>query len=800
MTDVLVDLRQTLRSLWRDRHFSVLAVLMLSVGIACTATIFSIVDAVLLRPLPLPEPDRLVQVLERTPEGAEFTTSEPNFLDFQAQQRSFVALGAYLDRAFDLLGQAQPERVSGAAVSASFFEAMRVAPQLGRPFSKDEDAPRTGQRVVVVSDAFWRSKLNAATTVLGQSILLNGTPHVVVGVMPPDFNFPSAALWVPLRADPGSDRGNHWLTMVGRLSPGATAQSAQRDLASVAERIGTVFPEARGWSVQVEALHHALLGTGMRTGLWTLMVAVTLFLLLTCANIANLFMTRVSARSEELAVRAALGAGKRRLVLHLLMEALVLSAVSGILTLLVTVWSLDGVRKVAQGRFPALTGVQIDLRLLAFTMLASVAAALLFSLLPSLRAGGQELHTLLKAGVRGGARRQSQRTRELLLVTQVGLATVLLLGSGLVLRSLVALQRVHPGFTADSLLAVPIELTGQRYQMEDWRQSVFFQQLEERVKQIPGVLAAGANTTDPFGPMHFVNGVTPVERAAEVGRAELMRADWRLVTRGYFQAARVPLLQGRLFGPEDRYDAPRVAVITAELARRVWPQQNAVGRSFYWGSVGGDPITVIGVVGDIRDFELAMDAPPMLFLPTTQMSMPGMTLLVRASGSPDALARSIRSAVWAIDPTVPVPTVKLVASNRSDALARPRIQALLMSSFGALALLVAALGVYALVSFQVATRRRELGIRCALGAHPNLLTRLLLMRTLLLVGLGLLAGSVLTVPLTGVVRVLLFQTAPLDPRTFLGVGLVLSAAALLAAYLPARSITRMDPLIALRSE
>ena len=799
MRDLLRELVLTMRVLTRDRSFSLLVILMLGVGIAANATSFSVLDAVLLRPLPFAQPERLVQVIERTPEGNDFSTSEPNFLDLRARTRTLQSLGAHRSQALDLTGSGEPQRLAGAAVSASFFRVLGVAPQLGRTFNDTEDVPG-GARVVVLSDALWRQHFGGQRTILEQSIALNGTPHTVVGVMPVGFTFPEADAWVPLAPNPAGDRGDHWLTMVGRLRADVDLTAVQSELEGIMTRIGHQHPPVRGWSVSVGALQPELVGDEMRAGVWMLAVAVALFLLLTCANVANLFVARTSARTNELALRAALGASRTRLASHMLLEALVLAVAGGLLALLITTWSLEVLRTLTASRIPGMEQVRFDARLIGFTLLATLITSALFGMVPALRATRTDVYGLIKSHGRAGVQRQSRQSRELLVAAQIGLATVLLLGSGLLVRSVLALQRVDPGFSADSLIAVPLELTGARYHKEEWRSSVFFQQLSARVQDLPGVLAAGATTTDPFRPFRFVNDVTPVERAAEVGAAGLLQADWRAVTPGYFKAAGVQLLHGRLFEERDRFDAPRVGVITAELARKLWPGQSAVGHAVYWGGIGGDPITIVGVVHDIRDVELGKDAPPMLFLPTTQLSMPMMTLLVRTTGSVDALAPVLRRVVWSLDPGVPVPDIRPVSQSRALALARPRLQATLMSGFATLALLIAVLGVYALVSFQVASRTRELGIRFALGAQAGQLHALVLRRTSLLVAAGLLSGIVLTVPLAGALSALLFQTAPFDAGTFLSVSALLAGTALLAAYLPARRITQLDPLTVLRQE
>lgn len=448
---------------------------------------------------------------------------------------------------------------------------------------------------------------------------------------------------------------------------------------------------------------------------------------------------------------------------------------------------------------PGIEDVALDARVVGFAIVLSALVTFVFALVPALRASQIDLQSVLKGGARGGEAREARGTREALVVAQVALAIVLLLGSGLLLRSYLTLRAVDPGFATENVYAVPLEMTEASYD-EYWQISVFYRELPERVEALPGVLAAGASTTQPFSTWRFVNDVTPVDRAAEVGPAGLLQADWRSVSNGYFEAVQLPLLEGRLFTATDTYESPRVVVITEALAARMWPQASAVGKQLYWGGIDGDPIEVVGVVGDLRDFALDEAAPPLMFLSVQQTAMPNMTLLVRTAGDVPGMAEAIRRAVWSLNPTVPVPQVQRVEQNRADAMATPRMQAALFASFALLALLVAALGVYALVSYQVAARARELGIRHALGARPQALRMLVLRRTGMLIGAGLAIGIVAALILSRFVQALLYETRALDPLTFVSLPLLLAGIALAAAYLPARRTTAVDPLAVLRAD
>lgn len=805
LADLRQDLRQTARSLARDRSFTIVAIVLLGIGMAANATIFSVLDAVLLRPLPYADPDAIVHVGEVTPDGRDFTVSQANYLDFRAQQRTLLELGAFRDQSVVYTGGTRPERLRGAAATASFFDVLGVAPRHGRTFSREEDAPGAQARVAVISEPLWRRTFGADPGVVGTSVLLNGEAHTIIGVMPATFAMRSEALpsdtdvWLPLGASPHTDRTDHWLDLVGRLRPGETPAAATRDLEAISARIAEVHPEIRGWGARVRPLREVVTGESAGRGVWVLMFAVGLLLLLACANVANLFLARATARSGELALRAALGAGRRHLLRQLLLESVLLASAGAALALLMAVWLIDGAEAVAGSHLPGIEQAALDARVVLFVIVLSLLVTVLCGLLPALRAGGIDLHTLIKGTTRANAARGARRTRELLVVVQVAIAMLLLLGAGLLLRSYLQLRGVDPGFTIDHVYAVPLEVTEAAYD-EYWQVSVFYRSVAERIAALPGVAAAGATTTEPFRSFRFVNDVTPVERAAEVGPAGYVQADWRSVTRGYFDAAQIPLLHGRLFRATDTHEAPRVAVINAALAERLWPGGDAVGRSFYWGGTEGEPIEVIGVVGNVRDFALDQEPPPMLFLSAHQLVMPNMTLLVRTRGSVAGLREQIRNTVWTLNPDVAVPVVQSVGEYRDDALRGPRTRMALLLCFGVLALFVAAIGVYALVSYQVAMRRRELAIRHALGAQPRSLRRLVIGRSAVLILSGVMIGVAGALAIGRLVRTLLYETAPTDPLSFITVPAVLVIVALGASYLPARRSAGVDPLDVLRSE
>jgi predicted permease len=480
-------------------------------------------------------------------------------------------------------------------------------------------------------------------------------------------------------------------------------------------------------------------------------------------------------------------------------EAALIAGAGAVLGLLMTTWSFHFLEALADGQIARLESLTLNVRHLLFAAVLAITTSVLFGVAPAVRASRVDLQSVLRGGGRSGSAMHGGATRDALVVAQVALALVLLLGSGLLLRSFIQIRASETGFDVEGLYAVPLELTAGRYGT-DGNISTFYENLTERIQALPGIVAAGAVTAHPFVTWRLVNDVTPVDRAAETPPSGFMRADWRVVTTDYFDAAGVRLLRGRLFETTDMDDKPRVAVVTRSFAEHMWPDRDAIGQAFYWGGTSGNAIGVIGVVADIRDMELAEAAPPMMFLSTRQMPMPMMTLLVRTAGDVPGLAGAIRREVWALDPTVPVPVVQRVAEGRAAAMATPRMHATLLAVFAVCALLVAAIGVYAVVAYQVASRTRELGIRAALGARPHALLGLVLTRGATLVAIGLAIGVVIAVAFTRLMQALLYQTAAHDPFTFVAVPAILAGVAFVAAYLPARRSTRVDPVAVLRSD
>ncbi|MGH7670146.1 MAG: ABC transporter permease [Gemmatimonadaceae bacterium] len=793
------EIRHAARTLRKHPGFAVTAVVTLALAIGATTTIFGVVDAVIIRPLPFVAPDRLVQLWETTPQGADFSASDPDFVDFSARNRSLTGLAAYKQADLALTGNGEPQQLHGMAISHTLFAILGQRPALGRTFRADEDAAGDSSRVVILSHALWSGRFGSDSSLVGGTVMLNARPYTVVGVMPVQYKFPEADVYVPLHADARSARDNHWLTLVGRLKPGVTIDQAQADFNGIATDIGAIYPMSQGWGTRLEPLSHVLVDDNFRRAGWVLLAATGLLLVLACANVANLLLARASTRQVEMGVRTALGGSRSRLVRQMLIESGVLAGLATAAGVLAASWGMTVARTFGASRIPRLEGVGIDGRVIGMALLLSVITTFACGLLPALRASRIDPAAVLGEGARGGVSRRHRRQRDILVVFQVALSIVLLTGAGLMLRSFGRLSSVNTGFDAQHVLAVNLNLPPQRY--SEAARAIFFDQLTTTLRGLPGVRAVGASAVDPFSGWNYMNDVTPEDRAASAPSSGFMQAGWRSVTPEFFSAMGIPVTRGRVFTSSDAWNGPPIVVVSRTLAERLWPGQSAVGKRLFWGGTNGSPRTVVGVVGDVRDVAPQTESEPMLYVPYSQLPMPAMTLLVRTSGGdPAALAASVREAIQTLDPVLPVADVHPLARNRRDAMAAPKFNLILMTGFAALALLLAASGISAVMAFNVAQRRREIGIRLALGAAPMGIVRAFVGSTMRLTVLGIVLGLAGAWVATRAMGGLLFQVAPTDPLTFAVVPALLAVVALLASYLPARRASGVVPMEVLRRE
>lgn len=789
MAALLQDLRYAVRSLRRSPSFTLTVVITLGLGIGATTGTFSIVNAVLLAPLPYYEPDRLVRVEEVTRDGEPFPVSEPTFLDIEGRSRTVSRVAAIAPRSLTLTGEGEPVRLQGAAVSQGFLDVLGVTPATGRNFTADEDRPG-GEPAVILSHDIWRQRFNSDPAVVGRTIRLDGNNHVVVGVMPRDFSFLPADVWVPLRAAAQTDRTNHSLDLVARLSEGTSIDAARAELQSIAAGIAREHASQAGWSVRVTPLTEWLVGPAFRRTVWTLLASVVLLLLIACANVANLLLARAAYRRGEVSIRTALGAGRLHIVRQLLLESLLLATAGGWIGIVISFWIADALSALTADLLVVPPAVTTDGRVLLFATALILLTTVIFGLLPAWNAASGARPPNTGEGERVSS--SNRRMTESFVVAQVTVAMVLLVGSGLMIRSFWRLQNVDPGFVADDVLAVPLSLPDDQGSPE--RAPTFFNDLFTRLESLPGVVSVGATTTNPFRQWGFSNNVTPEDRAAETPPTGLLQAGWRAVTPGFFESLRIPVMAGRVFTSRDGADGQRSVVVSASLARALWPERDAVGRRLYWGGVDGTPWTVVGVVGDVRDLRVETPPQPMLYLPHRNIPLGSMTVLVRKDPGAGDLAAAIRDAVHGIDPSLPVPEVHTLAANREAAVSTPRIRTLVLTLVGTVALALASVGLYGLVAFGVAQRVREIGIRMALGASRSDIVRLFLSRGLVLAAVGVTAGLLGAWMLSRAHESLLFETEVRDPLLFTAAAAVLAAVMAFASYLPARRAAALDPV------
>jgi putative ABC transport system permease protein len=802
------DLRYGFRMLARNPGFTVVAVLTLALGIGANTAIFSVVNAVLLRPLPYHDPESLVMVWETDSNRNvnEEWVSPPNFLDWSSQNRVFQHMAAFTVRSFNLSGVEEPQRLEGYRVSASLFPLLGVEPALGRAFQSDEDR-FGGLRVVLLSHGLWQRRFGADPQVIGRTLTLNDESVTIMGVMPPGFSFPGreADLWVPMAftATDKSTRGGHYLRVVGRLQPGITLDQAQAEMNTIARRLEREYPASNtGAGVNLVSLHEAVVSDVQPT-LLVLLGAVGFMLLIVCANIANMLLARAVMREKEIAIRTALGAGRRRIVRQLLTENLLLALLGGVVGLLLALWGLDLLLLLNPGTIPRLEETSIDTQVLGFALGISLLTGIVFGSVPAMRVSSPDLNETLKEGGRRPAGASRHRLRSFLVLSEVALTLVLLIGAGLMINSFLRLQSIDPGFNPDNLLTMRVDLPGSKYAALHQR-SMFYEQVLRNVESLPGVRSAGVISRLPLASQGGSVGLT-IEGQLAPRAGEEQGANYRVISPSYFRTMGTPLLKGRDFSEQDTREAPRVVMINQAMARRYWPDKDPIGKRLKLGRVSSNNpwLTVVGVVGDLRQFELSTKPRPEIYLPYAQLHMfwaAPRALVVRTASDPMGVVAVVRGEIWAVDEDQPVSNIMSMEQVISESVAKPRLYSVLMGLFGAVALVLAAIGIYGVISYTVSQRTHEIGIRMALGAQPRDIFRLVVGQGMGLVLIGVGIGLAASLALTRFLESMLFGVSATDPATFAGVTLLLAAVALLACYIPARRATKVDPLIALRYE
>jgi putative ABC transport system permease protein len=791
------DVRYAARHLRNRPGFTAVVLVTLALGIGANTAIFTVVNSVLLRELPYAKPEELVRVAGST--AAEFVR-------LRDLSRAFQELAAYREESVSLSGQAEPERLDGALASANLFPTLGVIPALGRTFAPGEDEPGRG-RVAVLSDGLWRRRFGADRGVIGRTVTLDGRPHRIIGVMPPGFHFPTRAtqLWLPLVVDRsivGAFWGSGGNKLVGRLAPGMTPAKARDDVRTAYRQIGRENPVWQpGPKYRADAdvvpLQEATVGA-VRPLLLILLGVVALVLLIACANVANLLLARATARRREFAVRTALGAGRGRLVRQMLTESVLLAALGGVAGLALAWLGVPALLSLMPSDMPRVAEIGIDGRVLAFTAVLSVATGVVFGLIPALRTTDTKLGSGLNDAGRGtSSGMEHKRLSQFVVATEIALAVILVTGAGLLVRSFWELRHVYPGFRAEQIVTARIAPPQERY-AEPAQRRAFYDDVLRRVSTLSGVLSVGAVNRLPLSARVHGMAIRVQGQFEDLRRGLPMVDHYQAITPDYLRTMGVPVRRGRPFTEADRDGAPEVVLVSESMARQFWPGQDPIGKriGYPWPS---EWLTVVGVVGDVRQNDLRASAGTTVYRPFLQAPDASMTIVVRTTADAPSLAPVLRATVAEVDRDVPVSDVRTMATVLAASVARPRFAMLLLAAFAAVAMLLGVVGIYGVISYAVAQRTHELGVRITLGAQRGDIIRMILRDGSWLAAVGIALGLLAAFWLTRFLRSLLFGVTVADPVTYIGVALLLAAVALLATYIPARRATRVDPMVALRA-
>jgi predicted permease len=792
------DLRYAFRQLRKSPGFAFVAIATLAIGIGACTAIFSAIDAVLLRPQPYPEPDRLLSVFERTPNGMRNPVSGAAFRDWRDHQTQFAALMIYSNNRFDLTGLGEPEKIDGLTVSADFNRVLGVPPLLGRGFAPEDEQVGGQNHVAMITESFWRSRFGGASTVIGQQLMLDQQPHTIIGVMADRARFQSQiAVYVPYVLFPKSFRTDynvHHAIVLGRLASGANAAAAEAELIAVKHSLNGQYPaEMRDWSVLVQPMQQHL-AEHSRPVLLLLLGAVMLVLLIACANVANLLLARASTRQREIAVRAAVGATGGRLVRQVVTESLLLALLGGTAGVLLASWSIDLFGVLSAKLLPATMAPQLDLRVLAFSLVASCGTGLLFGLFPALGVRRPDLNRALKCGTAGATDGGRARSQSALIVAEIALTAVLLVGTGLLLRGLVQSVTADPGIKPKNVLMFELTMPFNQAYQNGERRMAFLDRTLDQIRAVPGVVSSATTDNLPFGG-NVMSGFFSLEERPETRNERV--ACTKYVSPGYFETLGATVLRGRSFTANDnRLDAPRVLVINQQVATVLFGAEDPIGRRL---NTWNQTWEIVGVAADMRIDSLSLPPFPTLFAPQGQFPWES-AFIVRTQGDPLAVARDIAAAIHRLDPNLPLANLRTLEHAMVDALGPQKLILDLIGAFAATALLLACIGLYGVMSYSVASRQRELSIRTALGAARADIMRLIVGRGVRLATIGLVLGLLAALVVARVLASRLYGVSGHDPLVFAGAAILLAGVALLACWLPARRATKVDPNVALRAE
>ena len=812
METLLRDIRYGIRSLLKHPGFTVVAVITLALGIGANTAMFSVINAVLLLPLPYHEPARLVTIWEESPQRGmyEMPVSFANLRDWVDQNHTFEQISAYTFTNLNLTGAGEPARLSTVRSSANLLPLVGVAPQLGRTFLPEEDKDGA-PRVVILGHALWRSRFGSDSDIVGKSLTLDNQSYTVVGVMSSRFQFPVGFgylgkvlndpidLYVPLAAtSKEAGRGNYSFFAIGRLKPDVTIDQARTEMTTIERRLEQQYPDSNSdIGIRLVPTQEQTVKQ-IRPALLVLLGAVVFLLLIACANIANLLLARAASRQKEIAVRTALGATRLGIVRLLLTETLILSLAGGLLGLLLAVWGTGALMSLAPDNIPRLNEIGVDARVFGFTLAVSLVTGILFGLIPAVHASKPDPNEALKEGSRGlMGSAAGKRTRSVLVTVEVALSLVLLIGAGLMIKSFLRLQQTNLGFNPENVLAVGLKLSDARYP-EEHQQAAFFQEALLRMQSMTGVKSAGATTGLPLT-LSLSGSDFRIEGRPEPEAGKEMIINTRSVSPGYFQTLGIGVIKGRDFSDRDKSDAPKAAIINDDLARIYFPNENPIGKRITFDD-GGSWISIVGIIGDVKQLGLDSSAKPEVYFPYLQVASPSMSLVIRTASNPLSLAAAVKSQIQLIDKDLPIDNAKTMQQLLAESISGRRFNMVLLTVFAVVALVLAVVGIYGVMSYAVTQRTQEIGIRMALGARAADVLRLVVKNgmSLALIGVGVgLAGAF---ALTRLLGTLLFQVTPTDALTFASVSICLIAVALLACYVPARRATKVDPLVALRNE
>jgi len=793
------DLRYALRLLRKAPLFTSAVILTMALGIGANTAIFSVVNAVILRPLPFTEPAGLVQVAEKNDKLHldSFGASVLNYLSWKEQTKAFDQLGAIGFASFNLSGRGDPEQFVGSTISPSVLPILGLRPIVGRRFQEGEDRPGS-EPVVLISEALWKRRFGADPALVGSHLTLNGVDHTVVGVLPPAIGILTPGdMWVPLTIDPGRERRlNHVIIVIGRLRSGITVRQAQAEMDTIARGVGQQYPEVKDWGINLITFDKWLVSDQLRAALLVLLAAIGCVLVIACANVANLLLARAASRQKEIAVRTVMGASRSRLLRQLLVESLTLAVLGGVAGLLAATWAVRVINTNLSPNLLPIPDVSIDATVLLFAGGVTLITGMLFGIMPAWHAARTDLNAVLKQSGRSASGGARPIVRNSLAAAEIALATVLLIGAGLLVQSLARLQRVQLGFQSDGVLTFQVSLPAAKYPAE--RAIAFYRQFLDAVATLPGVRSAAVSSGIPFGQGNYTTSPLSTPSASVLPKDAALPIDWRLVSPGFFQTLRIPVLRGRTFTDADGPTAPAVAIVSEATAKKFWGSDDPIGKVLH-RVADGKEYSVIGLVADVRNTALNQDSPTM-YLSSAIRVWPLMDVAVRSDAQPELALPGIRRKLRELDPELAIAMVRPMNDWVRASAAQPRLNAVLLGIFAAVAVLVAAIGIYGVMAYSVTQRTREIGLRMALGAQRTEVVRLIVREGMILGLAGVGVGLVCAVGLSRVLTTLVFGVQVRDPATFAGVAVVLTVVALAACAVPARKASALDPMIALRGE